>query len=189
MNQKDPIESLFKQLQGAYDQAEPAAGHRDRFLMRLEGKQQGVVQLPVKRRINWWRPLSIAATVALLVSASVFLMRPDASLEARVAKISPEVSETSSYFANLVNQQVKELELESSPETQPLVEATLKQLDQLEADYRKMEQDLLGGGNSKLILSAMIRNFQTRIDLLQDVMVQIEQIKQYKNDTHATQTI
>jgi hypothetical protein len=106
-----------------------------------------------------------------------------------VAEISPEVSETSNYFANLVNQQVKELELESSPETQPLIEATLRQLDQLESDYRKMEQDLVGGGNSKLILGAMIRNFQTRIDLLQDVMMQIEQIKQFKNDTHATQTI
>lgn len=185
MNQNDNIESLFGQLQGAFDQAEPAAGHRDRFLARLERPAPGVVTLGR----NWWRPLSIAATVLVLVTASVFLMRPDSSLEARVAKISPEVSETSSYFTSLVNQQVKELELENSPEAQPLIAATLRQLEQLESDYQKMEQDLLAGGNSKLILSAMIRNFQTRIDLLQDVMMQIEQIKLYKNETHVTQTI
>ncbi len=185
MNQKDNIESLFGQLQGAFDQAEPPAGHRDRFLSRLEKPSPGVVPL----RRNWWKPLSIAASVLILVAASVFLMRPESSLAARVAEISPEVSETSSYFANLVNQQVKALELESSPEAQPLITAALNQLDQLEGDYRKMEQDLVAGGNSKLILSAMIRNFQTRIDLLQDVMMQIEQIKLYKNETHATQTI
>lgn len=185
MNQNDPIESLFGQLQGAFDQAEPPAGHRDRFLNRLERPSPGVVPL----RRNWWRPLSIAASVLILVAASVFMLRPEPSLEARVAEISPEVSQTSGYFANLVNQQVKALELEQSPEAQPLVAAALSQLQQLEADYKNMEQDLLGGGNSKLILSAMIRNFQTRIDLLQDVMMQIEQIKLYKNETHATQTI
>ncbi len=185
MKKKETIESLFVQLQGTFDQAEPPAGHRDRFLSRLEKPSPGVVPL----RRSWWRPLSIAASVLIMVAASVFLMRPEASLEERVAAISPEVSETSGYFANLVNQQVKALELEQSPETQPLVAATLRQLQQLEADYGKMEQDLLAGGNSKLILSAMIRNFQTRIDLLQDVMMQIEQIKLYKNETHATQTI
>ena len=55
------------------------------------------------------------------------------------------------------------------------------QLNKLEINYKKLEQDLLNGGNSKLILSAMITNFQTRIDLLQEVMDKIENIKTFKN--------
>ncbi|MEJ2584544.1 MAG: hypothetical protein P8Z38_05700 [Robiginitalea sp.] len=110
-------------------------------------------------------------------------------METRVAEISPEVSQTSRYFAGLVSIQVQELQKMGSPETEPLIEDTLRQLELLEEDYQKLEEDLVSGGNSKLILSAMIQNFQTRIDLLQDVMVRIEEIKQFKNETHENNTV
>jgi len=78
-------------------------------------------------------------------------------------------------------EQIKELENESTPETKILVDDTMAQLTKLEINYKKLEQDLINGGNSKLILSAMITNFQTRIDLLQEVMDKIENIKTFKN--------
>ena len=48
--------------------------------------------------------------------------------------------------------------------------------------YRKPLSDgiaprSVNGGNGKLLLSAMITNFRTRIDLLQEVLVKIENIK------------
>jgi len=63
------------------------------------------------------------------------------------------------------------------------------QLQRLETGYQNLEQDLVNGGNSKLILSAMITNFQTRIDLLQDVIDQISTIKTLKNQNDANFTI
>ena len=80
-----------------------------------------------------------------------------------------------------IEDQIKELENESTPETKILVDDAMIQLNKLEINYKKLEQDLLNGGNSKLILSAMITNFQTRIDLLQEVMDKIENIKTFKN--------
>ena len=72
------------------------------------------------------------------------------------------------------------MQSKSTPETQKLIADTLIQLRTLDTDYKKMEQDLLNGGNSKLILSAMITNFQTRIELLNEVLEQIEEIKNFK---------
>lgn len=63
------------------------------------------------------------------------------------------------------------------------------QLKKLDKDYQKMQQDLLQGGNSKLILSAMITNFQTRIDLLNEVLEEIEDIKILKNYENENSTI
>lgn len=186
MKKNDSIEQLFEQLRGSFDVESPPAGHRERFLDRLDspGKTSGGT-----RRQPWWRHLSIAASIALLLAASVYLFRPEPSLQDQVAEISPEVSETSRYFAGLVSRQVAALQEMSSPETLPLIEDTLRQLEQLETGYAKMEQDLIQGGNSKMILSAMIQNFQTRIDLLQEVMVRIEEVKQFKNETHETNKI
>jgi hypothetical protein len=186
MNQNESIEELFGKLEGSFDVSSPPKGHRERFQERL-GSSAGASG--PRKQGSWWRNLSIAASIALLLSASVFLFQKEPSMEARVARISPEVSETSQYFAGLVTRQVRELQKMGSPETQPMIADALKQLETLEKDYRKLEEDLVAGGNSKFILSAMIQNFQTRIDLLQEVMERVEEIKQFKNESHENNTI
>jgi hypothetical protein len=187
MKYDENIETLFETLAGSFDHKNPQEGHRERFRNRLE--QQASVDSKEKRGNLWWRNLSIAATLALLLASSVFIFRGEPSLDAQVAEISPEASETARHFAGLVSIQIRELEDMSTPETKPLIEDTLSQLSTLEEDYKKLEQDLIAGGDSKLILSAMITNFQTRIDLLREVMERVEEVKQFKNETHENNTI
>jgi hypothetical protein len=186
MMEKDNIEQVFKNLKGSFDIQEPKKGHEDRFLEKLNFENKASVT--VSKKIVWWKSLSIAASVALLAAISVGYLAQDSSIESQVAKVSPEVSNTQFYFANLIEEQVKELQAEDSPETQKIVADTMMQLNNLETDYSRLEKELLDGGNSKLLLSAMITNFQTRIDLLQDVLEQIETIKNLKNydDTNYT---
>jgi hypothetical protein len=104
------------------------------------------------------------------------------SVEEQVVKISPEISKTEFYFANVIQQEINKLQNENAPATKQIVEDTMTQLTKLEYDYGKLETDLINGGNSKLILSAMITNFQTRIDLLAEVLEQINEIKKINNE-------
>ncbi|MBO0323972.1 hypothetical protein J0X14_16810 [Muricauda sp. CAU 1633] len=183
---EDKLDKLFERLQGQFDLEEPQSGHQDRFLEKLN-QTNGTVSLH-RKRTNWWKPLSIAASIAVVavLAFQVFTGRP--SLEEQVVEISPEVSQTEFYFANLIEEQVRQLQNEKSPETAKLVDDTLLQLKKLEKDYKSLEQDLVNGGDSKIILNAMIFNFQTRIDLLKDVLSQIENIKNLKsyNDENIT---
>ncbi|WP_276165925.1 hypothetical protein [Zobellia alginiliquefaciens] len=185
--QKDSIDKLFKNLEGSFDLEAPAPGHEQRFLERLN-VQQGAKTLDTKNRI-WWKPLSVAASIAIICVITFGIYNSEPSIEEQVAEISPEVSRTEFYFASLIEEQVKELKNESTPETKRIVDDTMIQLKKLETNYTKLEQDLINGGNSKLILSAMITNFQTRIDLLQDVLNTIESIKNLKNYDNAETTI
>ncbi|KQC29441.1 hypothetical protein [Flagellimonas eckloniae] len=171
----DNLDRLFERLQGDFDFEEPKNGHHERFIEKL-GHANGVVTLH-KQKTAWWKPLSIAASIALvcLLGLTVFNTRP--SIKEQVVEISPEVSKTEFYFASLIEEQVQLLKDEKSPETAKLVEDTLLQLDKLETNYLTLEQELINGGNSKIILNAMITNFQTRIDLLQEVLTNIENIK------------
>lgn len=179
MMEKGKMEELFKNLQGSFDTEEPMVGHRQRFIEKL-GASNGVINIR-KKRNSWWKPLSIAASIAILCTVGIGLFNSGATKEEKLAEISPEVSNTQFYFANLIEEQVKVLENESTPETKKIIDDTMFQLKKLETNYTKLEQDLLNGGNSKLILSAMITNFQTRIDLLQNVLDQIDTIKTLKN--------
>lgn len=185
MKEKDEIENLFERLSGDFDFEIPNEGHQKRFLEKLE-RQNGVVTL--KRKNNWWKPLSIAASVVLLVGIGLFTFNQQDSIDERVVEISPEISNTEFYFASLVEEQVRKLEEEKTPANAKLVEDTLGQLKQLENDYKQLELDLVNGGNSEIILNAMIINFQTRIDLLKEVLASIENIKNInpQNDENFT---
>ncbi|MEL6484769.1 MAG: hypothetical protein AAFP96_07975, partial [Bacteroidota bacterium] len=99
-----------------------------------------------------------------------------------------EVSDTEFYFVNLIEEQIQELNEAKSPETEKLVEDTMVQLKKLASDYQALERELVNGGDSKIIMNAMIINFQTRIDLLREVMDNIENIKNLKtyNDENIT---
>lgn len=173
--EKDNLENLFRNLEGQFDTEEPNHGHEQRFLEKLNQSKRTVTM--TRTQFNWWKPLSIAASLAFLIALVYGKLDFNPSLEEQVAEISPEVANTQFYFASLIEEQVKELEAEDSPETKQIISDTMSQLKKLEKDYKVLESELLDGGNSKLILSAMITNFQTRIDLLNDVLDQIETIK------------
>ena len=79
--------------------------------------------------------------------------------------------------------------MKRTPETNKLVDDTLIILQKLDADYDKLAQDLVNGGNKAMILNAMINNFQTRIDLLKEVLNQIETIKILKSNNDENITI
>ena len=185
--ENENIDRLFDKPQGTFDIEEPQEGHQHRFLEKMQ-KSQGVVSLERKRK-SLWKPLSIAASLLLLCALGVSFFNLAPTLDEQVAQISPEVSQTQFYFASLIEDQVRELENESTPETQKIIDDTMVQLQRLETNYRTLEEDLLNGGNSKLILSAMITNFQTRIDLLKEVQGQILNIKTLKNQNDANYTI
>lgn len=183
---KDNLEQLFEKLQNDFDFEEPKNGHQERFLEKLSQNSE-VVTLHQKKT-NWWKPLSIAASIALicLLGIQVFNTRP--SIKEQVVEIAPEISKTEFYFASLIEEQVQQLKDEKSPETSKLVDDTLQRLEKLELNYQNLEKELVSGGNSKMLLNAMITNFQTRIDLLREVLTNIENIKNLKsyNDENIT---
>ncbi|NQZ45002.1 MAG: hypothetical protein HRT65_11870 [Flavobacteriaceae bacterium] len=185
--EKDRINELFERLQDGFDFEEPQVGHQERFLQKLN-QQNGVVGLQPKK-MNWWKPLSIAASIALLCVVGLQVFGPGPNIKEQVVEIAPEVSETEFYFASLIEEQVQLLNDERTPETAKLVDDALIQLAKLETNYGQLEQELINGGNSKFILNAMITNFQTRIDLLKEVLTNIEAIKNLKNNNDANFTI
>ena len=151
---KDSIDTLFKNLKDSFDLENPEEGHELRFLDKLKSQKEPVS--PVRKKSY-------------------------ASVDQQVVSISPEISKTEFYFANVIQQEINKLQNENTPATKKIIEDTMKQLITLEKDYGKLEKDLINGGNSKFILSAMITNFQTRIDLLADVLQQIDEIKKSWN--------
>lgn len=186
MEEKNNIETLFEELSGAFDQREPAVGHQGRFLKKMNEAQGTVAFIPRTR--NWWKPLSLAASVALIGILTVGLFLNTPSVEDQVAEIAPEMPQTKVYFANLIEEQVKGMEAYRNEDTAVIIQDALRQLQRLEQDFTVLEQELVQGGNQNVIMNAMIQNFQNRIDILNKYMSQITMINNLKtnNDENIT---
>ncbi|MCX2679181.1 hypothetical protein OOZ15_04440 [Galbibacter sp. EGI 63066] len=184
MIQKDNIDELFDGLKGQWDTEVPATGHEARFLDKLNA-QQGTVSIKTgKSKTSFWRNLSIAASVAVLFTIGIQIFN---SMGEKAETTPNNIKETKFYFASLIEKEMEKIEAETTPETQHVVADAMEQIKKLEKNYAELENDLAEEGNTRQILNAMIINFQTRINLLQEVLDQIEEIKLLKhpqNENH-----
>lgn len=180
MKQKDTISQLFERLEGTFDTREAPKGHEKRFLEKLDAKEkQG------KHKSNWWRPLSIAASVLILICAGIFLQDSEPEVEG-LASVSPEMEETQSFFTTTINRELETLKSFEDEDSAALIDDTLKRLESLENEYEQLKTDLVESGDDKRVIAAMITNFQNRIELLQQVIQNIEEIQTLKANKNET---
>lgn len=170
---KDNIEQLFERLEDQLNVAEPSKDHKARFLEKLQNTQQ-VKQVPV-RSFNWWKPLAVAASIALVFM--ITLTRNIVPDGRELADVSPEMEQTQQFFTQTIEKELFEINKQATPETQAIVDDAVKRLKTLETDYDKLKNDLAESGQDKRVIYAMISNFQNRIDLLQQVLEHIDAIK------------
>ncbi|MGB6153928.1 MAG: hypothetical protein WBG48_18230, partial [Pricia sp.] len=106
--EKDNLDKLFEDLRGTFDVEAPAVGHEQRFLEKLEALKAGAtgtsrasgasgVSGASKLKTTWWKPLAVAASIALLCTLGYGLYQSPPTIEEQVAEISPEVSRTQYY--------------------------------------------------------------------------------------------
>jgi len=154
----------------------PKEGHQLRFMNKLNAQSQKKKTVKVN-----WKSLSIAASFLILIGIG-FTMYPNPQAETDLASVSPEMAQTQNFFTSTIQAELANLEKEESPHTRGIVDDALVQMDNLENEYEKLKKDLAKSGNDKRVIHAMISNFQNRITLLENVLLQIEEIKTLKTN-------
>ena len=177
---KDSIESLFEKHRRALDVYDTPEGHTQRFVERLN--QRNAVG---KTGRNWWKPLSIAATVVVILGIGFFLLQ-DGETKTGLAGVSPEMEQTQTFFTAAINSELEKLKSFKTTETAQLVNDALNQITILEQEYQQLKEDLVASGNDQRVIAAMIANFQSRINLLENVIELIEEIKHLKTNENET---
>ena len=174
---KDTLDKLFQTLEGGFDTEIPNLGHQNRFLEKL--KQHNTVAVIQPKTNGYWKPfLAVAASVVLCFSIFTVMQQEPELLD--LASVSPELSQTQSFFTTAIEQELASLEAERSPETEEMINDAMKELKLLEVEYQTLKIDLTESGSDKRVIYAMINNFQNRINVLQTVLEHIEDVKTYK---------
>jgi hypothetical protein len=182
---KNTIDELFDSHKGKFDVHQTPEGHQKRFLDKLN-TAHAQANTETKARVNWWRPLSIAASVVVLIGLGFSLLKSPAP-SGELASVSPEMEQTQTFFVSTINSEIEKLKSFETPETKAMIDDALNQITNLEEEYQLLRQDLIDSGNDKRVIYAMISNFQKRIDLLEQVVFIVEEVKNLKmNDNEIT---
>nr|WP_321234284.1 hypothetical protein [uncultured Psychroserpens sp.] len=184
---KDTINDLFNQMEGNFDTEMPNIGHNNRFLEKLQQQNNSVVDNQTKKT-NYWKPfLAVAASIVLCFSVFTVMQQQEGELM-DLASVSPELSQTQSFFTTAIEQELVALEKQRSPETEGMIHDAMRAMKVLEGEYQTLKIDLTESGNDKRVIYAMITNFQNRIDVLKSVLEHIEEVKNFKNNQNENTT-
>jgi hypothetical protein len=173
-------------------------GHEERFLKRLE------VELPHKKNSSFFL-FKIAATVLLLITAGYFGFEKyaegssieetfvDGKNELQQQKgislgdLSPDLKKVENYYVANINLELSKLEV--SKDNKAMVDSFMNQLENLDTEYHKLNEELNQIGPNDQTISALIQNLQLRLQLLQKLKKKLISLKTSKNEQVETNTI
>ncbi|MEO6348452.1 MAG: hypothetical protein ABIO60_11150 [Aquaticitalea sp.] len=178
---KDTLSQLFENLKDGFDVEVPNTGHQNRFLSKLNSSESKVFKTRSKT-FKLWKPLMAVAATLILCFSLMTLLNHQPEIKG-LASVSPEMSKTQDFFTSTIENELNKLNKERTPETKALIEDAMKQLQLLETNYESLKKDLTESGDDKRVIYAMISNFQNRIDVLQNVMDRIADVKHLKQTT------
>lgn len=183
MKEKDNISKLFERLEGEFDIETPDLNHENRFLRKLKQQQENpIADVSKPVRFPWWKHM--AAACILLLSLGIFIGSNlgTETEDTQQITFSPEVEKSQIHLASLIEKELEKVKAAEDEDTKEIVQDALQQLKRLEIEYNELKNELISYGEDKRILQAMITNFQLRIQLLEEVLIQIEEIKIFKNE-------
>jgi septal ring factor EnvC (AmiA/AmiB activator) len=94
-----------------------------------------------------------------------------------LADVSPKMEETQNFYVATIQNEIAEINTKRTASNQKIIDDAFKQLEILEADYRKLTFELKESNADKRVIYAMITNFQNRLYVLQNLMEQLEEFE------------
>jgi len=169
----DHMEKMFENFENQWDIHELSSDHNERFLAKQKSKKQPKTV---------WYPLSIAASILLLFG--LFFIFNKVEPKHDFALVSAETQKTDSIFSAMVRDELIQINKKKSPLNEKIVNDAFQQMQLMDADYEKIKKELIENGENKQIIYAMIHNFKTRIEFLENVLVQLNNAEKLNTTTH-----
>jgi hypothetical protein len=170
------LEEIIRKGRGQFDDMEPSDGHLERFSYKLALRLHTGL---AKRSIVPY--LLKAAVVTLLVTLSSLwsydhFIRPNLKKTMTLSQVSPEYREVESYYVSQVSFMENEfsaIDL-NNPEQKDIL---MQELQSMDSAYLELQKDLRANPNDQRVVDAMIKHYQTKLEVMSYILEQLRQIK------------
>ncbi|MFO8234038.1 MAG: hypothetical protein R6U04_01350 [Bacteroidales bacterium] len=169
------LKDIINRNREDFDNLEPGEGHFERFQQKLKEHQKK------SKKFNWTVLLK-AASIAILVFLSSLwvydnVYKTPQKESFAEQNISPEIKETQLYYSTLVNhkyEQIKSFDFEDKKQKKML----LRELREMNETYENIQEDLQSNPNDPRVLNALIRHYQRKLEVMNQILNQLKNINQ-----------
>ena len=166
-----------------------SANHRNKFQDRL---LQEVHQQPKRKNYRW---LQVAASIVIILSLSIGYFTKDVIEEQPLNKdtnislgsLSPEFKSIEDYYTNSINYEISNLDVNES--NKEILDGYLAKIGELTTEYKSLTSELNTKGVNDEIINALINNLQLRLQLLQRLKKQLNDLKKLNTTKNETKSI
>ncbi|MDV7139610.1 hypothetical protein R3X28_12020 [Maribacter sp. TH_r10] len=172
-------------------------GHEKRFMDRLD-KELGKDKKPS------FFFLKIAATLLVLIGLGTmfFIQGNNANIPTTVVDkntnvenrsgislgdLSPDLKKVESYYVAHINLELAKLAV--SDDNKEVVDGYMERLADLNSEYKNLTTELNQIGPNDQTISALIKNLQLRLQLLQQLKMKLNELQSSKNEQYETNAI
>ena len=178
------FEKYIQEHKAQLDSDRPRPGHEERFMQKLDR----LADLRPVRRIRFRHTLQVAASLAIILTSAILLIRhPDPDTRAS-NEIPASIMEADIYYASQVEdkyKQISDFRFEDEEEKTVL----LNELSDLESYHQQLMQDLEANPDDDRVINALIRHYQVKLEVMDQIIIQLNQIKSETSEQHENESI
>jgi hypothetical protein len=166
------IEEKIKKNRDLFDEAEPGDGHFSRFQSRLDALHR---EKKTPRKLYSPRFFRVAAVILILLSLSVlyFLFDPSMNTNPVAAGTLPqEIQEARMYYEKMAGEKLQKINdcAASTSEASYIQKIVMDEITLLDSSSVAIENELQQDAGNQRLINALIRNYKTKSDLLDDIL-------------------
>ena len=174
------LEKYIIENRNRFDSEEPDEGHFERF-----ARKQSAISAK-KVSFSWKYMIQAAAVSLLVILSSLWVyekLTTGMAVESRMtlADISPEYKEAEIYYTTLINSkynEIKSIDFKDDTTEQDLL---LKELSEMNSIYKSLEKELNQEKGNEMIVNAMIRHYQLKIEIMNRILEQLHLVRNSEN--------
>lgn len=175
------LRNRIQEGKDVFDEIELSKNHEKRFHQKLESNSKPA-------SYTWWR---VAAVLAIVFATSAIYWNSKLNVNeaAQLEKAAEEIEkpeaeiplkDASNYYQHSVDQQFATIEeFYGDEDSKELIDETKELIKELQAQYELLEAQLEETKEDRIVI-AMINNYKSRIELLEDLINKLNYIKQQK---------
>jgi hypothetical protein len=174
----DKLENFIRNNKKQFDEFEVPEGLWDNIEQRLEEK--ATLQVRHIKGIKTAYILRIAASISIIVMIGIGYWQYQKNSAIDISSINPDLAKQELHYASLIQEKNQELQRIKAHDP-ALYNEFSSEIKTIDENYKKLKKELVSSPNQEETLKAMIRNLQIQIQVLNQQLQIIEQLKEFKN--------
>lgn len=158
---------------------EPPEGHLIRFEQKLTRKKKKAAIIHLSKRISRIAAVGLLAIMSSLWAYNEFIQPDQNSI--KLGDVNQEYQEVEFFFTSQIDSRYQDIQDSPFIEDEEYKSSLLEEINNMDVVYENLQKELGDNPDDERIIGAMIRHYQTKLQIMTNILDRLQQIQELNN--------